>query len=432
MLLLFLWEILSEHAFQPAHRRAELDMQFIRNAFKNFSKPVPADQFEAFLPEKKSVDGDSFPRDGKQRRRRLTHDRFTYQAMHDPLTGLYNLSGFGQQPIPADFRQNYRKFKFVRRPAPCASRQFMVYLRKDVFCQAVLTELFTMNQLSLEDLLNRGRRPILVEFDPPRQTAPADFFPGAKELCEAGADVITIADCPIGRANIDACMLAAKMKRELGVQVLPHMACRDRNLNAIKALLLGLDMEEIHSVLLITGDPVAQEDRDSIRGVFQMNSRTLAKILGELSEAGKLPPFFLCGGLNVNARNFDAELDRARKKEESGIRAFLTQPICSVRGAENLKKARSVLHGRLMGGLFPIVSYKNACFLKREVAGMDIDDSVVAAYEGLNREEGEETALVLCRSTAREITPYVDGYYIMTPFQRIALVKRVMAEIRSL
>ena len=36
------------------------------------------------------------------------------------------------------------------------------------------------------------------------------------------------------------------MHRELGMNVLPHMTCRDRNLNATKALLLGLYLSLIH------------------------------------------------------------------------------------------------------------------------------------------------------------------------------------------
>lgn len=289
-----------------------------------------------------------------------------------------------------------------------------------------------MNVSSLEELLSGRRRPILVEFDPPRQTDLSAFLPGVRELCAAGADVITIADCPVGRVNIDASMMAAKLKREYGIQVLPHMACRDRNLNAIKALLMGLDMEGIHSVLLITGDPVAQEDRDSVRGVFQLNSRTLAKSLRGLENTGALPRLFLCGALNVNARRFDVELDRARRKEESGIQAFLTQPISSSRAAENVQKARETLQGYLLGGLFPIVSQKNACFLQREVAGMDIGEDLIRSFEGLNREEGEARGLTLCRDTARRVLPFVDGFYIMTPFQRIALVKQLIGEIRAI
>ena len=51
---------------------------------------------------------------------------------------------------------------------------------------------------SLERMLHEKRRPILVEFDPPRNESPEAFIGGAQALYEAGADVITIADCPIG------------------------------------------------------------------------------------------------------------------------------------------------------------------------------------------------------------------------------------------
>ena len=290
---------------------------------------------------------------------------------------------------------------------------------------------WTMRNETLEQLLRERKRPILAEFDPPRQTEPGDFLSGARELAEAGADVITIADCPIGKASIDASLLAAKLKRECGIQVLPHMACRDRNLNAIQALLMGLDMEDIRQVLLVTGDPVARENRENVQGVFQLTSRTLAETLRDLTEKGKLSPFFLCGALNVNARNFDAELNRARQKEESGIQAFLTQPISGRRAAENVQKARKALKGYLLGGLFPIVSYKNACFLQKEVKGMEIEDAVIRAYEGLDREQGEIMARRLCRDMAQDIGPFVDGLYIMTPFRRVELVKQIIADIRE-
>ena len=240
----------------------------------------------------------------------------------------------------------------------------------------------------LRRLLEEGKRPVLVEFDPPRTVEPAAFLRGAAELRDAGADLITIADCPTGKASIDASLLACKLKREYGIETLPHMTCRDRNLNAIKALLMGLSMEGVSSVLLVTGDPVARESRDTVKAVFHFNSRQLARAVTGLTESGDLPPLYLCGALNVNANRFDAELERAKEKEDCGIRAFLTQPVSSRRAAENLLKARESLRGAILGGLFPVVSQKNALFLQREVAGMAIDEETIAAYEGLSPEEG--------------------------------------------
>ncbi len=56
-----------------------------------FSRPLPPEEFEAFVreqePAKGGVSGGSPVRSGPK-------DRFIYDAMHDPLTGLYNHSAF--------------------------------------------------------------------------------------------------------------------------------------------------------------------------------------------------------------------------------------------------------------------------------------------------------------------------------------------------
>ena len=280
--------------------------------------------------------------------------------------------------------------------------------------------------------LERGGRPILVELDPPRDSGIASFLAGAKKLCSGSADAVTIADCPIGRARMDSCLLACKLTRELGIEALPHMTCRDRNVNATKALLLGLSMEGVHNVLAVTGDPVPAGDRDSVKSVFQFNSRVFARFVKSLSQSGEAEPFFLCGALNINAVNFAVELERAKDKEACGIVAFLTQPVLSQQAVENLKLARAALKGKIMGGLFPVVSFNNARFLQSEVAGITVDDRIIRAYEGLDRAQGEELAVRLCKDAAQQIAPYVDGYYIMTPFQRVELVCRVMEAIRNL
>lgn len=280
--------------------------------------------------------------------------------------------------------------------------------------------------------LARGERAILVELDPPRDSGISGFLAGAQALAQGGADAVTIADCPIGRARMDSSLLACKLSRELGIEALPHMTCRDRNVNATKALLLGLSMEGVHNVLAVTGDPVPTSDRGSVKSVFQFNSRVLARFVRSLSQTGETEPFFLCGALNINAVNFESELERAKDKENCGIEAFLTQPVLSERSAQNLSLARKSLSGKILGGLFPVVSFNNARFLSSEVAGISVDERVIAAYEGLDRAQGEALAVRLCAQAAARIAPDVDGYYIMTPFQRVQLVCRVMEELKKI
>ena len=281
--------------------------------------------------------------------------------------------------------------------------------------------------------LEQGRRITLVELDPPRSADIGGFMEGARQLEQAGADAITIADCPIGRARMDSSLLACKLSRELGIEALPHMTCRDRNVNATKALLLGLSMEKVHNVLAVTGDPIPTGDRGSVKSVYQFNSRVLAKFIRGLGESGEAEPFFVCGGLNINAVRFDSELDRAKEKMDCGVSAFLTQPVLSEQAALHLERARDELRGaKLIGGLFPVVSEKNARFLQSEVHGITVDEAVVRAYAGLDRAQGEDMAVRLCREAASRISPFVDGYYIMTPFQRVELVCRVIRATRNL
>lgn len=281
--------------------------------------------------------------------------------------------------------------------------------------------------------LEQGRRITLVELDPPRSADIGGFMEGARQLEQAGADAITIADCPIGRARMDSSLLACKLSRELGIEALPHMTCRDRNVNATKALLLGLSMENVHNVLAVTGDPIPTGDRGSVKSVYQFNSRVLAKFIRGLGESGEADPFFVCGGLNINAVRFDSELDRAKEKMDCGVSAFLTQPVLSEQAALHLERARDELRGaKLIGGLFPVVSEKNARFLQSEVHGIMVDEAVVRAYAGLDRAQGEDMAVRLCREAASRISPFVDGYYIMTPFQRVELVCRVIRATRNL
>lgn len=281
--------------------------------------------------------------------------------------------------------------------------------------------------------LEQGRRITLVELDPPRSADIGGFMEGARQLEQAGADAITIADCPIGRARMDSSLLACKLSRELGIEALPHMTCRDRNVNATKALLLGLSMENVHNVLAVTGDPIPTGDRGSVKSVYQFNSRVLAKFIRGLGESGEAEPFFVCGGLNINAVRFDLELERAKEKMDCGVSAFLTQPVLSEQAALHLERARDELRGaKLIGGLFPVVSEKNARFLQSEVHGITVDEAVVRAYAGLDRAQGEDMAVRLCREAASRISPFVDGYYMMTPFQRVELVCRVIRETRNL
>ena len=279
--------------------------------------------------------------------------------------------------------------------------------------------------------MSEKKRPVVaVELDPPADDNADFFMNGVQEIRDAGADLITIADCPVGRPRADSCVLAAIIKRQYGIEALPHMTCRDRNLNAMRAALLALSIEGVHHILLVTGDPLPPEEHVTVRPVFQVHSRQLARIVREMNETVFRTPFQIFGALNVNARYFEHELERAREKEDCGVTGFLTQPVLSPEALENLKLARRSLRGTILGGVFPVVSYRNACFLNEHVPGIRVSPEIIALYEGKDKEEAERVALDLSLRTARDVLSCADGVYLMTPFRRTGLSSEIVRRIR--
>ena len=283
--------------------------------------------------------------------------------------------------------------------------------------------------------LRTGQRVIAVELDSPKDADLTAYLEGARRLQAAGADLLTIADCPIARARMDSSLVACRVHRELGMNVLPHMTCRDRNLNATKALLLGLYAEGVREVLAITGDPIPTAERDEVKNVYQFNSRKLAQYIVSLAGEGReMPsPITVFGALNLNARNFEVELRRAAEKLENGMSGFLTQPVLSAQAVENLKKARETLgeRAKILAGILPVVSQRNAIFMENEVNGIHVDEAIIQKFEGLDRTAGEELGLEVSVQAAKAAAPYADGFYLMTPFNRVALMERLIARLRT-
>ena len=259
--------------------------------------------------------------------------------------------------------------------------------------------------------LRTGQRVIAVELDSPKDADMTAYLEGARRLQAAGADLLTIADCPIARARMDSSLVACRVHRELGMNVLPHMTCRDRNLNATTA------------------------ERDEVKNVYQFNSRKLAQYIVSLAGEGReMPaPITVFGALNLNARNFEVELRRAAEKLENGMSGFLTQPVLSAQAVENLKKARETLgeRAKILAGILPVVSQRNAIFMENEVNGIHVDDAIIQKFEGLDRAAGEELGLEVSVQAAKAAAPYADGFYLMTPFNRVALMERLIARLRT-
>jgi len=271
-----------------------------------------------------------------------------------------------------------------------------------------------------------------VEIDPPVDSDMSFGISAGFKLKEAGVDIITVTDSPLARARADSIMVAAKIKREVGIEVLPHISCRDKNRISMKGSLIGASFENINNVLAVTGDPIMQDIFSGKTGVFSFNSYGLISFINQLnSEIFRSSPFAVGAALNVNVKNFDKELTRAVKKVEHGAKYFLTQPMYNDKAVENFILAAETLDVPVLAGLMPPAGYKNAVFLNNEVSGITIDDDFVESLKDKTRQEIVELSTDFCLDIAKKVAHCRGGFYLMTPMKRVDLTVRLTEKIRG-
>lgn len=279
--------------------------------------------------------------------------------------------------------------------------------------------------------LNSGKKLIMVELDPPFGDNADKVMEGAAYLKGKGTDVITLSDSPLGRARMESALLAAKVFRETGMPVMPHISCRDKNIIALRGLLLGLSLNEVRSLLIVTGDPV--QKGDGVRQVFEYNSIRLMNYVKTMNEEVFAGHSFLYGGaLNYSGVNKDAIVSRIKSKMEAGASFFLSQPVYSDEDIERLRYLEKETGAKIIVGIMPLVSHKNAVFIQNEMPGIHVPEEIMMRYEpGLTREEYEETAVEISVDIISKLGSFAAGYYFMTPFNRYGLIQKIINRIST-
>ena len=281
--------------------------------------------------------------------------------------------------------------------------------------------------------LERGEKVFVVELDAPFDAQMDKFSKGVYALKENGVDMITVSDSPLARSRADAALLAVYAKRLTDISVMPHVAMRDRNLIGLRSEILGAHANGIRDFLVITGDPVGPDNRGKITCVFDVNSIRFMEYLQHMNEE-IFPdqPVYYGGALNYAGNNIRAISGRMRKKMEAGCAYFLTQPIFSEEDVQRVIELKEMTGAKIICGLMPLVSYRNALFMKNEMPGIHVNDEILNRYDPeMSREEAEDTAVALCLDIAEALRGAADGFYLMTPFHRVVLVNRIINAIKQ-
>lgn len=273
-----------------------------------------------------------------------------------------------------------------------------------------------------------GKKLIAVELAPPVGSDDEKLMDAAHLLLRSGVDVLTFPDSPSGRTRADSILMAEKVARETGLCVMPHICCRDKNAIAMRSQLLGAYINQIQNFLVITGDPIPSVVRNSVKSVFNFDSVGLMRIINDMNEEQfAAAPVCYGGAINQGRLNLEVEIGRVQKKMEAGASFFLTQPVCTAESAARVRRIKQETGARILCGIMPFVSLKNASFMMNEMPGIDVTEEVLSRYRAdMTREEGEQAGIGLAREMMALTADFADGYYFSFPFNRVGMLEKIM------
>ena len=268
---------------------------------------------------------------------------------------------------------------------------------------------------------------VSVEIDPPRGANPQAMLDVARALKDSGkVDVVDVNDNPRARARMSGVMASVAIERRVGIETIPHLTPRDSSIGGLESTLLGAHAEGIRNVLAVTGDPPEAGDYPGARGVYEVDSIGLARIVRQLNagedfngaEIEAPTSFFLGVAVNPAADDLDDELSRFEQKLEEGARFAMTQALFDV---EFLDRFVERLGGTppipMLVGVFYVRTYQLALRLHNEVPGIVVPDGVLKRLRDAGN-RANEVGLELARELLEAARERAAGVYVIPPFRQ--------------
>lgn len=290
----------------------------------------------------------------------------------------------------------------------------------------------------LEALANAPHsRVITVEISPPKGAEVATFLKRCAKL-KGQVAAINIPDCQRAILKMSSLVAAYLVERELDIPTVWQLTCRDRNLMALQADLLGAQALGLKTVLALTGDPVEVGDQKGVaKNVMHTEAVGLLKLINQLNsglEATGEPlkaggtHFIKGSALNVTQLERPAQFNRLCHKLEAGVSFFQTQPVYS---PEPLQKFEAILDKAckqvglsqlppVLVGLVPPRTADAARHFNAAINGVAIPQSLIDQLE--RSSEPMQESIAFCADVAAQMSPYVQGFHLMP----------VLAEVRAL
>jgi methionine synthase I (cobalamin-dependent)/5,10-methylenetetrahydrofolate reductase len=284
---------------------------------------------------------------------------------------------------------------------------------------------------------NIGKRFLTtVELDIPRGLDINSVIDGAAYLQKHGIDAINITDGARARLRMSSLAISVIIQRDVGIEAMTHLACRDRNLIGLQAELLSAHALGLRNILCITGDPAIIGDYPHATSVFDVDAIGLIRAVKAMNEGkdlmgnsiGQSTSYLIACAANPTTEDMDREIERLEKKLEAGVDVVFTQPVYELKTLEEFLKKTAHLKFPLMLGILPLRSYKHAEFLHNEVPGIHIPDRIRVRMRSAG-ERAAEVGVQLAIEFLREAKPMVQGAYLLPPFKKYSVVPEILSAV---
>ena len=355
---------------------------------------------------------------------------FTTYAMRFVALGVHGVGGCCGTG-PDHIRDMARSVSPLSRSANSAEKLFV---KEEALPEQPVMPL--AERSSLGEKLAAGKWVQTVEVVPPQGYELESTVEKARLCRDFGFDAVNLPDGPRASARIASIVAASRIQAEAGIETVLHVCCRDRNLIGIQADLLGCAALNIRNLLFITGDPPKLGDYPFASGVFDMDSIGLVKLQNRLNRgldlAGKSigkPAAAVVGvGADPNAIDFQREIRRTQEKIDAGADFVVTQPVFDI---EPLLRFMDAVPGLakvpLIAGIWPLASYRNAEFMRNEVPGVIVPDSIMERMaRGATKEEQRAEGIQIAREAVEAIRKRVAGVQVSAPFGNVKTAAAVI------
>ncbi len=279
----------------------------------------------------------------------------------------------------------------------------------------------------------------MVEIVPPKGIDIRKEIEGAKFVKSVGVDGVNIPDSPRASARMSNQALALLMQQEVGIEAILHYTCRDRNVLGIQSDLLGAAATGIRNLICITGDPPKMGNYPDATAVFDVDAIGLVNIVHNLNlglDLGGNPigagtSFVIGVGANPGLPNLDEEIKRFEYKVEAGAEYVVTQPVFDLNLLESFLKRIEHCRIPVVAGIWPLVSARNAEFMKNELRVSVPDEIMNRMTRATSPQAAREEGVAIAREMLAALRDRVQGAQISAPQGRYSSAVDVLEALGS-